>query len=95
MVVWLMIIVSLVVVVALLTLIFGKALGRGEVMPPLVDNLSLQELNREAIAAQRYDSITFDTVVRGYRQDQVDAVIAQLEAEIARLRSGEATATDS
>lgn len=84
---WLMYIVGLAAVVAVLTVVFGKAFGRGEVMPPIVDNVSLQQLNSEAVARADYDAICFDTVVRGYRQDQVDAVIAALTAEIKSLRA--------
>ncbi|MFV8380536.1 DivIVA domain-containing protein [Corynebacterium hindlerae] len=78
MLVWMSYLVGLAVVVAVLTVVFGKAFGRGEVMPPLVDNLDLQELNSQAVAQQQYDVVRFDTVLRGYRQDQVDAVLEQL-----------------
>ncbi|QGU02394.1 hypothetical protein CKALI_07660 [Corynebacterium kalinowskii] len=84
---WLMYIVGLAVVVALLTVVFGKAFGRGEVMPPIVDNVSLQKLNAAALARSDFEAVRFDTVIRGYRQDQVDAVIAELTDEIRALRS--------
>lgn len=83
---WLLYIAGLIATVSVLAVIFGKALGRGEIMPPLVDNVSLQQLNTEAIAAHAFEDVRFDTVLRGYRQDQVDAVIAQLVAQIESLR---------
>ncbi|MEJ6012659.1 DivIVA domain-containing protein [Corynebacterium sp. H127] len=84
---WLLYIIGLVIVVALLSIVFGKLLGRGEVMPPLVDTLPLQELNRDAISHHNFAAVRFDTVIRGYRQDQVDAVITQLVAELEEARS--------
>lgn len=62
-------------------------------MPPLVDNLDLQELNRQAVAQQQYDVVRFDTVLRGYRQDQVDAVLEQLVTQLDEARAELATVT--
>lgn len=85
---WLLYIVGLAVVVAVLTVIFGKAFGRGEIMPPIVENIALQKLNAEALARHDFGALRFDTVIRGYRQDQVDAVLAALTQEIIALRAG-------
>lgn len=90
---WLLYISGLIAAVSVLTLVFGKTLGRGEIMPPLVDNVSLQKLNREAVARHEFEDLRFDTVVRGYRQDQVDAVISQLVQEITSLRAEAAKVT--
>lgn len=87
MIVWLLYIVGLAVAVAVLTLIFGKVFGRGEVMPPLADNADIKQLNAQALERGDVTAVRFDTVIRGYRQDQVDAVIEQLVAELDRARS--------
>ncbi|AKK02819.1 hypothetical protein [Corynebacterium epidermidicanis] len=85
---WLLYIVALIIIVALLTWGFGKVLGRGEIMPELVDHESLLKLNEAALGRGDFDALTFDTVLRGYRQDQVDPVIGALIAENQRLRQG-------
>lgn len=86
---WLLYLCGLIAAVAVLTLVFGKAFGRGEIMPPLADTRSVQELNAEAVKRGDIDTIRFDTVIRGYRQDQVDAVIDALVAEISELKRTE------
>lgn len=86
---WLLYLCGLIAAVAVLTLVFGKAFGRGEIMPPLADTRSVQELNAEAVKRGDIDMIRFDTVIRGYRQDQVDAVIDALVAEISELKRTE------
>lgn len=87
---WLMYILGLAVTVAVLTVVFGKAFGRGEIMPPLVDTVELKQLNAQALERADYAALRFDTVVRGYRQDQVDAVIMALTEEIRSLRAASA-----
>lgn len=84
--IWLLYLLALFGIVVVLTAAFGKLFGRGEMMPELADNAAVVGLNRAAVSRHDYDSITFDTVVRGYRQDQVDAVIGQLIAENNELR---------
>lgn len=86
MVTWMLYILALIAIVTVLTLVFGKIMGRGEIMPELVDHESIVALNRAAVQAHDYGRVRFDTVVRGYRQEQVDAVIVQLTQEIAELR---------
>lgn len=43
--------------------------------------------NRQAVADGRIDRVEFSVVPRGYRPDQVDAVLAECQAEIERLRN--------
>ncbi len=43
--------------------------------------------NRQAVAEGVLDRVEFSVVPRGYRPDQVDAVLAECQVEIARLRS--------
>ncbi|MDU0478307.1 DivIVA domain-containing protein [Staphylococcus chromogenes] len=83
---WLFYLIALIVIVAVLTVAFGKVLGRGEVMPELAEHESIVALNEEAVRTHNFSRVTFDTVLRGYRQDQVDAVIIQLIAENEELR---------
>ncbi|CAM2770999.1 DivIVA domain-containing protein [Corynebacterium propinquum] len=43
--------------------------------------------NRQAVAAGDLDAVEFSVVPRGYRADQVDAVLAECQRELTRLRS--------
>ncbi|GAB3087234.1 cell division protein DivIVA [Corynebacterium aquatimens] len=52
--------------------------GRGEALPPLDEPAKVIESNRRAVDEGRIDDIVLEVVPRGYRQDQVDALIAQL-----------------
>jgi DivIVA domain-containing protein len=42
----------------------------------------------EALHAQDVADVRFDTALRGYRMDQVDAVLDQLQRRIAELEAG-------
>ncbi|WP_448858092.1 DivIVA domain-containing protein [Corynebacterium propinquum] len=43
--------------------------------------------NRQAVAVGALDAVEFSVVPRGYRADQVDAVLAECQRELMRLRS--------
>lgn len=42
--------------------------------------------NRQAVAGGDLDAVEFSVVPRGYRADQVDAVLAECQRELTRLR---------
>lgn len=42
--------------------------------------------NRQAVAVGDLDAVEFSVVPRGYRADQVDAVLAECQRELTRLR---------
>jgi len=67
-----------VVVIGIIAGAFLYGAGRWAGLPPAPAD------RRPAGAA---DSRGFDVVVRGYRMDEVDARIAELEQEVARLRT--------
>ena len=66
--------------------IFASAFGRGEQVPPMDNTVNVNAANLAAIKDNNLDEIKFATVLRGYRQDQVDVVIDALLTEIAQLR---------
>lgn len=87
MVSWIVLIVLLVIFVAVLSWLLGMLFGRGEAVEPLVASIGLTSQNVDAVRRGDLESVRFDTVLRGYRQDQVDAVIGELEQQVRELRS--------
>ncbi|AEG83557.1 DivIVA domain-containing protein [Corynebacterium ulcerans] len=87
MVSWIVLIVLLVIFVAVLSWLLGMLFGRGEAVEPLAASLGLTSQNVDAVRRGDLESVRFDTVLRGYRQDQVDAVIGELEQQVRELRS--------
>ena len=66
--------------------IFASVFGRGEQVPPMDNTVNVNAAHLAAIKDNNLDEIKFATVLRGYRQDQVDVVIDALLTEIAQLR---------
>lgn len=87
MVSWIVLIVLLVIFVAVLSWLLGMLFGRGEAVEPLAASLGLTSQNVDTVRRGDLESVRFDTVLRGYRQDQVDAVIGELEQQVRELRS--------
>ncbi|AIU32422.1 hypothetical protein VH13_06590 [Corynebacterium ulcerans] len=87
MVSWIVLIVLLVIFVAVLSWLLGMLFGRGEAVEPLAASIGLTSQNVDAVRRGDLESVRFDTVLRGYRQDQVDAVIGELEQQVRELRS--------
>ena len=56
--------------------IFASVFGRGEQVPPMDNTVNVNAANLAAIKDNNLDEIKFATVLRGYRQDQVDVVIS-------------------
>lgn len=72
----------LILVIAAIAL-FGASVsadifGRGETLPPMDEPQNVIADNRAAVDEGRYDDIALEVVPRGYRQDQVDALIEHL-----------------
>lgn len=70
------------VVYALATIVFG----RGEALPPIATGETLTCLPTEAMSGDDVRSLKFRVSARGYNMAEVDWAIAELAAEIDRLR---------
>ncbi|WJZ02274.1 hypothetical protein [Corynebacterium freiburgense] len=78
MLLWLLFLVGVLAIVIILTFVFAALFGRGEALPPLPPANEIKSHNRAAIDRGDFDALRFEVVPRGYRQDQVDEVIAYL-----------------
>ncbi|KQB86305.1 DivIVA domain-containing protein [Corynebacterium lowii] len=94
-VMWILLILVLCALVVVGTWAWGRIFGRAEVDAPMEESLRVQEHNAEALARGELDDVRFELVLRGYRPDQVDAVIVELwqriealEAQVARHAAG-------
>ena len=96
---WILLIVALVVFALLGMWLFSAIFGRGEALPPMENTADVKESNRLAVAEGRFDDIQLEVVQRGYRMDQVDALLEQLaggnlgpvERQEARVESSTST----
>lgn len=61
--------------------VFASVFGRGEELPPMPPTEEVKAANRRAIAEGNFGDIQLEVVQRGYRMDQVDALIAQLTGQ--------------
>lgn len=91
---WIVMIIVLAALVVVFTWLFAKLFGRGAEAMPMPDNEEVIEHNRRAVGQGELNDIMFETVLRGYRQDQVDDVIAHLKWQVDSLstRLGQRTA---
>ena len=80
-------IIVLAALIVLFTWMFAKLFGRGAEAMPMPDNEEVMEHNRRAVGQGQINDIMFETVMRGYRQDQVDDVIAHLTWQVDSLTS--------
>lgn len=74
---WIFLIVVLVLLVIVGTWSAGRLLGRGE-PEPAADPEEVAAANERAVAAGDLDAVRFELVPRGYRPEQVEAVLDQL-----------------
>ena len=79
---WIMLLLVLIALTVIGTWVWGSIFGRGEVMYPLDEPQKVRENNRAALREGRLDQVKFEVVPRGYRQDQVDDLLAQLEEQL-------------
>lgn len=75
---WLLLILIIAAIAVFGLWVSASIFGRGEVLPPMDAPADVIEANRIAVAEGRFDDIALEVVPRGYRQDQVDALIAAL-----------------
>ena len=75
---WIVLIVVLIAFIVIGTWLWGSIFGPGTVMDPPDEPQKVLENNRVAAAQGRFDDVQFEVVPRGYRQDQVDDLLAQL-----------------
>lgn len=72
----------LILILALLSIIgvrvFASVFGRGEAQPPMPPTVDVKEANRRAVEEGNFGDIQLEVVHRGYRMDQVDALLEQL-----------------
>lgn len=75
---WVLLFLVIAVIAVLGVWVSASVFGRGEALPPMDEPADVIAANRAAVSAGRFDDIALEVVPRGYRQDQVDALIAQL-----------------
>lgn len=78
---WLLLILVIAAIAVFGAWVSASVFGRGETLPPMDEPHDVIEANRAAVDAGRIDEIALEVVPRGYRQDQVDALIEQLAAK--------------
>ncbi|HIX79785.1 MAG TPA: DivIVA domain-containing protein [Candidatus Corynebacterium faecipullorum] len=89
---WILLIVVLIALVIIGTWAWGSLVGRGPVMEAPDKAVDINYENLRALDEGRFDDMRFDVVARGYRQDQVDALLAAVER---RLKAAPATSSDA
>ncbi|WPF66966.1 MULTISPECIES: DivIVA domain-containing protein [unclassified Corynebacterium] len=82
---WILLILVLGALTVVGTWAWGRIFGRGEVDAPVLDQARVREHNQEALDRGDLDDVRFDLVIRGYRPDQVDAVVEALWQRIKAL----------
>lgn len=76
---WILLIVVLIALIIIGTWAWGSIVGRGTVMDTPDTPVDVDFENLRALEEGRFDDLRFDVVPRGYRQDQVDALLAAVE----------------
>ena len=75
---WIVLILILVALSIVGVRVFASIFGRGEALPPMPPTAEVQEANRRAVEEGNFGDIQIEVVHRGYRMDQVDALLEQL-----------------
>lgn len=78
---WILLILCLAAFFVLGMWLSAKLFGRGEALAPLPETEDVKEANRRAVEDGNFGEIQLEVVHRGYRMDQVDALIAQLTGQ--------------
>lgn len=76
-----------VIVGVVLYLVSSLVAGRGEPLPPVAADQTLAELPAGDLSGDDARNLRFRVAVRGYDMQEVDWAIAELAAEIDRLRA--------
>ena len=77
---WLLLILVIAAIAVFGAWVSASIFGRGEVLPPMDEPHDVIQANRAAVEGGRIDDIALEVVPRGYRQDQVDELLAAVEA---------------
>lgn len=83
---WVVGFIIIAVVAAAVIWALAHMVGRGEPTAAISADAAVLEANAAALRQDRPQDLTFELVLRGYRPDQVDAVVDALVAENQRLR---------
>ena len=75
---WVILILVIAAIAVVGVLVSASIFGRGEALPPMDEPQDVIAANRAAVDFGRYNDIALEVVPRGYRQDQVDALIEHL-----------------
>ncbi|WP_297849933.1 cell division protein DivIVA [uncultured Corynebacterium sp.] len=75
---WLILILVIAAIAIFGAWVTASFVGRGEAIPPLDEPHDVIAANRTAVDEGRYNDIALEVVPRGYRQDQVDALLEHL-----------------
>ena len=88
---WIFYVLVLSALIALFSVMFGYFFGGDNLIPAEADaeleSAARIDANAAAVSDNRFDNISFDVVLRGYRQDQVDAVIENMQQRIIALEN--------
>ena len=84
---WIVLILMLVILGIVSIWAWGSLFGTDPVALERSDRERVLQSNRDAIAGGDIDSLVFEVVPRGYRQEQVDAAIGELHKQIESLRA--------
>lgn len=78
---WIVLILALAACCVLGMWLSSKIFGRGEALDPMPETEDVKAANRRAVEDGNFGDIQLEVVHRGYRMDQVDALIAQLTGQ--------------
>ena len=74
---WIILILVLILLSIIGVKLFATVFGRGEALPPMPPTAEVKEANRRAVEEGNFGDIQLEVVHRGYRMDQVDALLDQ------------------
>ena len=91
---WILLIVVLIALIIIGTWAWGSFVDRGPVMDAPDKAVDTDRENLRALEEGRFDDLRFDVVARGYRQDQVDALLAAVERRSGAKVASSGASTD-
>ncbi|MDY5784799.1 cell division protein DivIVA [Corynebacterium sp.] len=75
---WILLILIIAIVCTIGFVLSARIFGRGEALDPMPPTGETVARNRQAVAEGRFGDVELEVVHRGYRMDQVDALVSQL-----------------
>lgn len=85
---WIILVLVLILLSIIGVKLFATVFGRGEALPPMPPTAEVKEANRRAVEEGNLGDIQLEVVQRGYRMDQVDALIEQLAGGALQPKTG-------